>query len=233
MASKTSLLPRVRAFDWKAVDAGLAEKPGLIAHRDERQRNWLHILCATELKGRDPADSIRTADVLLARGIDLQDHAFTEGAWKATPVWFCVAFGRNLALAEHLLKLGADPNHSLFAAAYNDDDDAIDLLIRYGAPVEDPSSPAASPFLAAVEWSHFRAADALARHGANVNARNAKGMTAFHCMLKKGTDFEPFAMLATRGARADIPGPDGVTAAEIMARKRDPRFRELAAQLGS
>jgi uncharacterized protein len=52
-------------------------------------------------------------------------------------------------------------------------------------------------------------------------------------MLKKGTDFEPFAMLAAHGAKADIPGPDGVTAAEIMARKRDPRFWELAARLVS
>ena len=40
MVSKTSLLPLVRAFDWKAVDAGLREKPELVNHRDERGRNW-------------------------------------------------------------------------------------------------------------------------------------------------------------------------------------------------
>jgi hypothetical protein len=107
MVSKTSLLPLVRSFDWKAVVASLQERPSLVTHRDERGRNWLHICCATALKGRDARASIRTADVLLARGIDLNDHAFTEGRWKATPVWFCVAFGRNLKLAGHLLKLGA------------------------------------------------------------------------------------------------------------------------------
>jgi hypothetical protein len=79
MVSKTSMLPLVRAFDWKAVDAGLTEKPQLVTHRDERGRNWLHVCCATSLDGRDPTSSCRTADVLLAHGIDLLDHAFTEG----------------------------------------------------------------------------------------------------------------------------------------------------------
>jgi uncharacterized protein len=85
MVSKTSMLPLVRAFDWKAVDAGLIEKPQLVKRRDERGRNWLHVCCATSLDGRAPKSSIRTADVLLAHGIDLQDHAFTEGRWRATP----------------------------------------------------------------------------------------------------------------------------------------------------
>ncbi|HEY5808742.1 MAG TPA: hypothetical protein VIT67_12270 [Povalibacter sp.] len=66
MVSKTSLLPLVRAFDWRAVDAGLKEKPQLIQHRDDRGRNWLHLCCASPLDGRDARSSIRTADVLLA-----------------------------------------------------------------------------------------------------------------------------------------------------------------------
>ena len=96
MVSKTSLLPLVRSFDWEAVDASLQQRPSLVAHRDERGRNWLHICAATALGGRDARPSIRTADVLLARGISLADHAFTEGRWRATPVWFCVSHGRNL-----------------------------------------------------------------------------------------------------------------------------------------
>lgn len=111
--SKTSLLPLVRSFDWKAVDAGLTEKPALVEHRDPRGRNWLHICCASELAGRDPKQSIHTVDALLRHGIDLQDYAFKEGQWCATPVWYCMAHGRNLRLAEHLMKLGASPQHSL------------------------------------------------------------------------------------------------------------------------
>jgi hypothetical protein len=70
MVSKTSMLPLVRAFDLKGVDAGLREKPQLVKHRDEHGRNWLHVCCATSLDGRDAKSSIRTADVLLAHGID-------------------------------------------------------------------------------------------------------------------------------------------------------------------
>jgi hypothetical protein len=35
------------------------------------------------------------------------------------------------------------------------------------------------------------------------------------------------------GARADIPDADGMTAAPIMARKKDDRFRRLAEKLGA
>lgn len=229
MVSKTSLLPLVRAFDAKAVDAALAERPDLIACRDERQRNWLHICCATKLEGRDPKLSIRTADVLMARGIPLTDHAFTEGkTWKATPVWFAVAHGQNLALAKHLLKLGADPNHSLYAASYNRDREAIKLLVGFGADIEEPHGGGETPLLGAIGWSHFEAAEQLVKSGANVNAQDGQGRTALHLMLKKGSDYDHFAMLVRLGARTDIPDAAGVTAGEIMARKKDPRFRALA-----
>ena len=78
MVSKTSMLSLVRAFDWRAVDAGLREKPQLVKHRDERGRNWLHVCSGTSLDGRNPKSSIRTEDVLMAHGIGLRDHAFTE-----------------------------------------------------------------------------------------------------------------------------------------------------------
>lgn len=230
MVSKTSLLPLVRSFDWEAVAASLQQRPSLIAQRDERGRNWLHICCATALQGRDARPSIRTADVLLAQGIDPNDHAFTEGRWRATPVWFCVSFGRNLKLAEHLLKLGASPHYSLYAAAYNRDIAAIRLLVRYGADIEESSGRGDTPLLGAVGWSHFEAAEAMLECGANVNAQNERGMTAAHLMLKKNSDYKHFALLARHNARFDLPDKQRTTAAEIMSRKRDPRFKALAAR---
>ena len=233
MASKTSLLAAVKAFDWKAVDAGLQERPDLLTHREARKKNWLHVLCSTPLKGRRPKASIETADVLLDRGIDVHAHAFTEGEWNATPVWWCVAWGRNLPLAEHLLKLGASPDYSMFAACWNDDVPALDLLLKYGAVVDDVASARETPFLGAIAWSRFRFAEALLERGADVNAKDRKGLTAFHLMLKKGSDFEPFAVLAKHGARGDVPGPDGKTAIDIMSRKKDERFRNLAKRLAA
>jgi uncharacterized protein len=182
----------------------------------------------TPLGGRDPKDSIRTADVLLARGIKLSEYAFTEGKWKATPVWHCVARGGNLALAEHLLRLGADPNYSFFAAAWNSDVEAIDLLARYGGDIEDRSNPFETPFVGAVSWRRLDGAEALARHGANVNAMDRKGRTALHILLGKGAKYKEVAKVAALGCRIDIADSAGRTAAQIMARKRDRRFRSLA-----
>jgi ankyrin repeat protein len=143
-----------------------------------------------------------------------------------------VAFGRNLKLAEHLIKRGASPQYSLYAAAYNRDIDAIRLLVRHGADIEEPSGPRETPFLGAIGWSHFEAAAAMLACGAKVDAQNDRGMTAAHIMLKKGSHYEHFQLLARHGARFDLPDKDGVTAAGIMLRKRDPRFRALASISG-
>jgi hypothetical protein len=46
--------------------------------------------------------------------------------------------------------------------------------------------------------------------------------------LKKGSDKKHFRMLAKYRPRTDLPDKNGLTAAAIMGRKRDPFFRELA-----
>ena len=128
MASRTGLTDAVRAFRVDDVAAALDETPELLGARNERGRNWLHLCAMTKAPdAAGTAGSIAMADLLLARGLGLDEPAFTEGAWKATPLWHAIAFGRNLALAEHLLKLGCDANHCLFAAAWNRDVTAIEL----------------------------------------------------------------------------------------------------------
>jgi hypothetical protein len=47
-------------------------------------------------------------------------------------------------------------------------------------------------------------------------------------MLKKGSDRKHLAMLIAHGARGDIKNRDGVTAAELMRKKRDPEFQKMA-----
>lgn len=104
---------RLESRRCRAQRAARSPRPSGEAH----EKNWLHVLCSTTLKGRRPAASIKTADVLLARGIDLHAHACTEPNWKGTPVWWRVAWGRNVVLAEHLLKRGATTDYSMFAAS--------------------------------------------------------------------------------------------------------------------
>ena len=234
MASRTKPVEAVRELRAADVATALRESPGLLGWRDERGRNLLHVCCGVNVhdRGRMPRDAIRTAGVLLAAGLDLDREAFREGSWRATPLWYAIARGRNLPLAKHLLGRGADPNHCLWAAGFNDDVAAIRLLLAHGADV-DPVTEDETPFLAAVKTSHFASARVLLEHGADPDFRDSRGMTALHYMLRKSSAPEHFAMVVRHGARGDVENADGATAAALLARKRDPRLRRLADQLAT
>ncbi|MBI1196495.1 MAG: hypothetical protein GC203_01375 [Phenylobacterium sp.] len=227
MASKTRMAELVKAFEVKAALADLDAHPELLRVRDEQGRTWLHLTAAQPVEGdAAKADaSVALADGLIDRGLDPNDAAFTEGPngeWRATPLWYAISRGRNLTLARFLLQRGCDPDHCMFAAAWNRDVEAIRLLRRHGAPLR------SDVFVEAVGWSRFEAAEEFLRQGANPNAIGKDGRTALHMMLDKGSAPEHLAMVIGFGARGDIPGPDGRTAVDILRRKRDPAYRALA-----
>jgi ankyrin repeat protein len=228
------MLELVRAFRWREVENALAETPGLIEVRDKRGRNWLHVCCSVNPKARGlrSGDAVRTADALLHAGLDVNEAAFSEQSWQATPLWYAIARGENLTLARHLLRRGADPNHCLWAAAFRDDLPAIELLVAAGADV-DPVTEDETPFLCAVKTSHFRAARLLLELGADVDFQDRHGMTALHYMLRKGSDKRHLKMVIAHGARLDLANHEGTTAAEIMRRKRDPALQRLASRVSS
>ncbi len=230
MVSKTSLTASIRQFDVRAVTDGLAENPELLSFRDERGRNWLHLTASINLPDHPELaadDSIELARHLIDLGLPINGPAFTEGTWAATPLWYAVARGRNLPLATWLLESGSTPEHCLWAAAFRGDAAMLRLLIAHGAPLE-AVAEGETPFLGAVKVSRFESAALLLEAGADPDYLDAKGMTALHYMLKKGSDAEHFDLLAQHGARGDIPDPDGRTAIDILSRKRSPAFKALA-----
>ena len=230
MVSKTSLTESVRNHRWQEIAGDLAARPDLLGVRDEKGRGWLHLASMVPPRG-DPADSLRLADILLDLGLVIDDAAFTEGEWQATPLWHAVSRGRNLTLAGHLLKRGANPNFCLFAAAWNEDSAAIHLLLDHGANIEEGAERGDTPLLGAVSWSKFGAAETLLTRGANPDAVDSAGRTSLHLMIRKASAAAHFEMFARHGARGDIPDRDGNTAAGLLRRKRDPAYREIAAWL--
>ncbi len=108
----------------------------------------------------------------------------------------------------------------------------IELLLNSGAEI-DAVAEDETPFLGAVKWSRVRKAETLLELGADVNFRDSRGMTALHYMLKKGSDERHFRTMIKYGARGDLENDAGVTAAEIMRRKRAPSFRKMAEQLAT
>lgn len=224
--SKARILAFVKTHDGEALRAALNADPKLLTYRGKKGENLLHICCGVQV-GRDAIRrkaSIGTARVLMDAGIDVNEEAFREREWKATPLWYAIGRGKNLALAAYLIERGATPEYCMWAAAYNDDPAAVRLLHKAGAQV-DPLD-ADSPLMFAVKWSRFAAAQALLRCGADANFQDSTGKTALHYMLKKRSEPKYIRMFVKCGARPDIADRDGATAQDLASRMRDKKFQK-------
>ena len=100
----------------------------------------------------DTGASVRVADLLLERGLRVDEPAFVLEDWHATPLWHAISRGHNLVLAAHLLQRECDPDHCLWAAAYGDDVDAIRLLLEHGAELDLKSEPVFRLWWFLVRW---------------------------------------------------------------------------------
>jgi ankyrin repeat protein len=217
----------IKAHDNVAVNALVKDHPQVLAYRGKKGENLLHVCCGVQIGngvGQRRA-SISTAKVLIDAGIDVDSVAFSEGDWKATPLWYAIGRGKNLALAAYLIERGATPEHCMWAAAYNDDAAAIKLLRDAGAKV-DPIHEE-TPLLFAVKWGRFVAAKALLEYGADANYQDAAGKTALHYMVKKRSDSKYVQMFIAYGARLDLADRDGKTVKELASHMRDPKLRAV------
>ena len=84
-----------------------------------------------------------------------------------------------------------------------------------------------TPFLGAIKWSRFGAAERLLRHGANVNFQNSKGLTALHLILKKNSDRRHVEMLLRYGADPTIKAKDGKSPLDLVRDRRDKTYFTL------
>jgi ankyrin repeat protein len=224
--SKTRLFKAIKALDVDAVGATLDADPGLIESVDDRRRNPLHFLCSLPADPKRTARSLAIARRLLAAGIDVNAPAFVEDAFRATPLWYSISRGGNLPLARFLLDRGSSPENALWAAAFAENLEAIDLLVRRGARV-DPVTEDETPFLLAIKWSRFIGAERMLRHGADVNFQNSKGLTALHLVIRKNSDRRHVEMLLRHGADPRIKSRDGVSPLDLVSRRRDKTYLNL------
>jgi len=225
---KTRLFAAIKSLDVDAVSALLDAHPELARAKDVRRRNPLHFLCGLPVADKSLPRSLALARLLLDRGLDVNEPAFVEegGAFKATPLWYALSRGRNLPLAKLLLKRGSSPEYCLWTAGFHDDVEAIDLLVKAGARL-DPVVEDETPFLGAIKWSRFKAAERLLRHGANANFQNSKGMTALHALVKKHSERRHLELLLRHGADPTLRDAKGASPLDMVARRRDKTLFHL------
>lgn len=65
----------------------------------------------------------------------------------------------------------------------------------------DPVAEDETPFLGAIKWSRFTAAERLLRHGANVNFRSKDGQTPLDLVARR-RDKTYFRLLSGKGGAA-------------------------------
>jgi ankyrin repeat protein len=223
--SKSAIIDAVQRLDLDATRQLLDARPALRAVTDRTGRNLLHLASSVSPKtlGVPPRRQVRLVEFLLDQAFEIDQPV---GRDACTPLFFAVARARNLSLVKFLIARGARPAAApgcgLFAAGWWEDIAILKLLVGAGAPID--VVVGVTPFLACWCWRRFDAAKALARLGANVNYRDAKGRTALHHGIEKEFDPALLRWLVRHGASPDVPDRAGSSARVKAARKRDKRF---------
>jgi hypothetical protein len=199
--SKTALFAAAVAWDPDAVRQVLAGSRDLVTARDARGRTALHLCAGAPVAaGRaDVAASVATARALLGAGAELDSvHEISDGAevFRATPLWYALARGRNSELARVLLKAGASPDHCLWTVIWTDEPELVRLLLRAGSRT-DVRFDGETPLIYAARLARVKPILELLAAGADVTARDGKGRSAADHGRRKRL---PEAVLAALGA---------------------------------
>ena len=226
--SKTRIIEAVQKLDLETTRKLLEAKPTLLTVINRQGRNLLHLACGAPCKklGLPESAAARMVNFLLDCGMDIEQPGLS-GRDPCTPLFFAVAFGRNLTVVKLLIKRGAKPalapGGGLFAAGWWGDVKILDVLIRYGAQVD--IVVGCTPFMACWLWRRFEATKFLALKGADVNFIDRRnGKTALLYGVER--EYEPSLLkwLVKHGASPDIQDKSAVSARLKASRKRDKRW---------
>lgn len=187
--SKTKLFKAATDWDLNTLKQLLDGDSSLINARDAKGRTAFHLCCGKSLQTakKSVAESIKTMEELVKRGLDINViHEIPDDSeiFPATPLWYAVARGSNIALARALLQRGADPNHCLFAAIWANHLKMTAMLLDAGANTEEGFA-GETPIIYAARLGRVKILKALLAAGANRQFRDSKGKTALDYAKKK------------------------------------------------
>lgn len=216
----------VKQVDVDAVQRLLQNDVKWARWSEESGKNALHYLCGLSISGipHKVEATLQLLKLLLAHGMDINSiHRIPEkcGFFPATPLWYAYTRGRNERLYTYLLAEGADPEHCMFAIAWNDDAAAAHLFRQYGAKLDSDA------FLSAFLWKRFHIAEWFLQQGVDVNVADADGNTAIYYAVKRKYKMEHVQLLLRFGADVDRSGRDGWSARELAIKTKRSQVLRL------
>jgi uncharacterized protein len=235
--NKKTFIKHVRNWETDLIKRALSKEPALATLVDQIGKTPLHH-CA----GINPRDkklpvsnSVETARALLAMGADINASRIIldEGKeFKASPLWYAVAWGKNLELARFLLASGAVPDHnSMRSAIWDQDLPLCELLFSFGGDV-DPVLDRETPLLQVVKSKRLQLLKWLIDHGANINFQDVNGYTPLHHAVKGNHTLAQIRALLGYGANPTIKARDGATPLSLARKLGKPRLVALLQQFG-
>ena len=205
----------IKNLDLVSVKELLEKDPQWIQWAEKDGKNALHFLCAVPVSNSTikSKTSLAILKLLLKKGIDINSvHRIPEknGFFPGTPLWYAYTRGRNEKLFSYLLKIGAEPNHCMFAIAWYDDAKSASLFKKYGATTVDLEGKD-TPFFAAFHWKKFNMTEWFLKNGADVNFADSKGNTALFYAVKRKWEPDWFKLLLKFEADIHKENKEGVS----------------------
>jgi hypothetical protein len=125
-------------------------------------------------------NGLRTVAAILKAGTDLEVEApmdEDEGDFRATQLWYAVAWDENLPLVRFLLTRGADPSYSLWAVVWRDDDVVCRELLK-NRPRLDLRAHGETPIFYGARLKRLKTLDLLIKAGADPTIMDNEGRDA-------------------------------------------------------
>lgn len=213
---RNAFIKHVRNWESKVVAEALASDPKLALFVDQNGKSALHHCAGINgvKAGLKTRESVATAKALVSAGADvnLVRVIMDEGEqFLATPLWYAVAWGKNIELVKFLLDNKATPDDNAMRSAIWEQDEAIaELIASHGGRV-DAAIANETPLLQTLRSKRFKLLDWLIAKGAKINFQDAAGYTALHYAIKGNHTLTQIEQLLRQGAGPQIKAKDGTT----------------------
>jgi len=229
---KRAFIKAVRGWESAAVADALVSDPDLSRYVDKIGKTPLHHCAEINPKkaGLQVTDSIATAKALLDAGADVNAVrvVIDDGEkFSATPLWYAVAWGKNLALARLLLETGAHPDNNATGSSIWDQDLMMAELLRSHGGNINHKFRGETPLLRTVRARRLRLLNWLTENGADINAKDSTGYTALHHAVKGSHTLAEVESLLKHGARPNAKAKGGATPLTLAQDAGKTRLVEL------